>query len=135
MYCFDTDVLSAAMRADPPLHLARRLAVTPAHEQFTTAVSVGELVYGASKRGSRDLARRVAKLIASVQVILAFDEPAAWIYGRLRAELERLGTPLAEADLRIASIVLVNGLTLVTGNTRHFDRVPNLAVENWLAPG
>lgn len=39
---------------------------------------------------------------------------------------------LDEPDLRIASIVLASGLTLVTGNVRHFGRVPGLSVENWL---
>ncbi|MDP9373953.1 MAG: type II toxin-antitoxin system VapC family toxin, partial [Chloroflexota bacterium] len=53
-------------------------------------------------------------------------------YGTLRAELEAAGTPLAEPDLRIASIALTHDLTLVTGNLRHFGRISGLAVENWL---
>jgi tRNA(fMet)-specific endonuclease VapC len=47
--------------------------------------------------------------------------------------LEERGLPLADADLRIAAIALANDLTLVTGNVRHFRRIPDLAVENWLA--
>jgi tRNA(fMet)-specific endonuclease VapC len=54
------------------------------------------------------------------------------IYGRLRQEMEQRGTPLAEADLRIGSIAVARGLTLVTGNVRHFSRVPGLTIENWL---
>ena len=54
------------------------------------------------------------------------------MYGRLRAELERNGRPLAEPDLRIAAIALARELTLVSGNARHFGRVPGLRVENWL---
>jgi len=46
--------------------------------------------------------------------------------------LEKAGTPLAIADLEIAAIALVNKLVLVTGNTRHFVRIPELTVENWL---
>ena len=64
--------------------------------------------------------------------MLPFDVAAARRYGEVRAELERLGTPLAEADLRIGAIALSRGLTVVTGNVRHFQRIPELSVENWL---
>ncbi len=132
-YCFDTDVLSATLRRDPPLGLIRRLARISPAEQFTTAITVGELVYGASRRGSPALAERVRELLRSAQTILAFDEPAANVYGTLRGRLEREGRRLDEPDLRIASIALARDLTLVTGNTRHFARVSGLRVENWLA--
>jgi tRNA(fMet)-specific endonuclease VapC len=132
VYCFDTDVLSAVLRREPPLELIRRLALVPAQEQFTTAITLGELLYGASKRASNSLSERVRDLVRSLVHILLFDEAAAERYGPLRAGLERNGTPLGEPDLRIASIVLANDLTLVCGNVRHFSRVPDLRLENWL---
>jgi len=132
MYCFDTDVLSAVMRRDPPLHLVRRLAQVPSEHQFTTAVTLGELLYGAAKRGSPELAGRVRTLITRAAAVLPFDAAAAEVYGALRAALEAQGRRLDEPDLRIASIALSRRLTLVTGNVRHFARVPELSVENWL---
>ncbi len=131
-YCLDTDVISAVLKPAPPLHLIRRLAVTPAARQFTTAITVGELIYGAARRRNSRLSERVQQLIHDAGVVLPFDEVAAHTYGELRATLERAGHPLAELDLRIASIALANELTVVTGNVRHFARVPGLAVENWL---
>lgn len=131
-YCFDTDVLSAVMRRDPPLDLVRRLARLPAADQATTAITVGELVYGAARRGSPALSARVRELVDSAVTVLPFDRRAAEAYGRLRAELEREGRRLGEPDLRIASIALSRGVTLVTGNVRHFARVPGLVVEDWL---
>ena len=68
----------------------------------------------------------------SAQNVLPFDTLAARTFGALKASLERKGTPLAEPDLRIASIALARGLILVTRNTRHFQRVPGLTVENWI---
>ena len=133
MYCLDTDVLSAVIKRDPPLHLIRRLARTPPTEQCTTAITLGELLYGVTRRASPSLAERVRALIASAGPILPFDEAAAETYGPLRAQLERDGRRLAEPDLRIACIVLARNATLVTGNVRHFARVPGLRVENWLA--
>ena len=132
MYCFDTDVLSATIRRDPPLHLIRRLARTPPTEQCTTAITLGELVYGVQRRGSAALAARVHELIASAGPILPFDEAAAQRYGELRAALEGAGRRVAEPDLRIAAITLTRDATLVTGNVKHFARIPGLCVENWL---
>jgi predicted nucleic acid-binding protein len=133
VYCFDTDVVSATMRRDPPLHLVRRLAVVPVAEQFTTSITLGELIYGAARKGSDELVDRVREVVLSGLPVLAFDRAAAEVYGRIRARLEREGRRLAEPDLRIAAIALARDLTLVTGNVRHFRRVPELRVENWLA--
>jgi len=134
VYCFDTDVVSAVLRREPPLHLIRRLARTPASEQSTTAITLGELLYGASRHGRDELIGRIRAVLLAAQTILPFDEAAAEEYGPLRARLERAGRRLAEADLRIVSIVLARDLTLVTGNVRHFGRVGGLRVENWLEP-
>jgi tRNA(fMet)-specific endonuclease VapC len=132
VYCFDTDVLSAVLRREPPLHLIRRLARLPEEDQFTTSITLGELLYGASKRVSPELAGRIRTLVSAAAPVLAFDAPAAEVYGPLRAELESKGRRLDEPDLRIASIALSRDLTLVTGNVRLFSRVPGLRVENWL---
>jgi predicted nucleic acid-binding protein len=131
VYCFDTDVLSAVMRRDPPLALVRRLAQTPADEQATTTITLGELLYGAARESDR-LVQRVREVVTLATMILPFDAAAAEVYGPLRARLERDGQRLDEPDLRIASIALSRGATVVTGNLRHFVRVPALAVENWL---
>jgi predicted nucleic acid-binding protein len=131
-YCFDTDILSATIRPAPPLHLIRRLATVPPQEQFTTSITVGELIYGARRVGREDLSRRVEQVIRRAQTVLVFDTTAARTFGFLKATLEQRGTPLAEPDLRIASIALSRGLILVTRNVRHFQRVAELTVENWI---
>lgn len=133
MYCFDTDVLSATIRRDPSLPLIRRLAQVPPTDQFTTAITMGELLYGAARRDSKRLNEQVRDLLRGALTILPFDETAAAVYGPLRASLESAGRPLAEPDLRIASIALSRDLTVVTGNIRHFARIPDLTVENWLS--
>jgi tRNA(fMet)-specific endonuclease VapC len=131
-YCFDTDVISATIKPPPPLHLIRRLATVPAAEQFTTSITVGELIYGARRVGRESLTTRVEAVVRGAQTVLPFDTVAARRFGELKAELERRGEPLAEPDLRIAAIAVSRGLTLVTRNVRHFRRVPGLSVENWI---
>lgn len=132
-YLFDTDTLSNPLKKTPSLALLRRLAALSPEDQFTSTITVGEMVYGAHKSQRPDeLLRRLDTEVWPNIRILAFDTDAAMIYGRLRRELERQGTPMAEPDLRIASIALARGLTVVTGNIRHFSFVPSLSVENWL---
>jgi tRNA(fMet)-specific endonuclease VapC len=98
---------------------------------YTSAINVGELVYGALRVNRADLLTRIHDVL-DVLPVIPFDTAAAEIFGRLKADLERAGTPLAEPDLRIAAVALAHDLTLVSGNARHFGRVPGLVIENWM---
>ncbi len=111
------------------------MASVPPEQQCTSSITFGELVYGARRLGTSSdaLMERIQDLVLRAMPVLPFDVRAARHYGRLRADLERRGLPLADADLRIASIALERQLTVVTQNVRHFARVPGLSVENWLA--
>ena len=132
MICLDTDVTSTLIKPAPPLRLIRRMAAVPPKEQSTTAITLAELLYGASRRPGSGLEERIRAIMRSAHAVFPFDPEAAELYGPLRAGLEREGRPLPHADLCIASIALARDLTLVTGNVRHFERVPGLRVENWL---
>ncbi len=132
-FCFDTDVLSAFGWPRPPLSLLRRAAALDIEEQSTTSITIGEIAYGLAKRSDPQIVERMRAIVGSLWQIHGFDAQAAEIYGPLRARLESEGRRLAEPDLRIASIVLALDLTLVSGNARHFARVPGLRFENWLA--
>jgi len=123
--------VSSQLRAQPDLSVARRLATVAPAEQFISAITLGELLFGALRRQRTDLRERIRLLTETVPV-LAFDEGAASSYAEIKTYLESRGERLAEPDLRIAAIARHFDLTLVTGNERHFKRVPDLQVENWL---
>ena len=127
----DTDVVSDLMRPRPSPSLVARLGEVPLLEQATTAVTVGELAYGAHRIERLELFERAMRLLGGVRV-LPFDGDAGRCYGRIRSELERQGTRLDDPDLRIAATTLAHDAMLITGNTRHFQRVPGLKHENWL---
>lgn len=134
MYLLDTDVLSNLLRRTPSPALIARLASVPPEQQFTSSITLGELIYGAYRLQNRTAAllQQLEESLLPNLPVLPFDASAARRYGEARADLERRGTPIGDADLRIASIALARGLTVVTGNVRHFRHVPELAVENWL---
>ncbi|MGI8610266.1 MAG: PIN domain-containing protein [Candidatus Dormibacteria bacterium] len=130
-YLLDTDTLSALLKPRPNLVLGRRLATEPAESIFTSAITAAELVYGAARSGRPQLVGRVETVLDALPIV-SFDAPSAYVYGRLRAELQTSGTNLAEPDLRIASIAMAYQMVVVTGNGRHFARVPGLQLEDWL---
>ena len=66
--------------------------------------------------------------------VLPLEAPADRHYAHIRHHLARQGTPIGPNDLLIAAHALALNLTVVTANTREFDRVPNLKIENWLSP-
>jgi len=61
--------------------------------------------------------------------------PAVQQFGRLKVVLERQGNRVADADLFIASIALAQRATLITGNLRHYERIPDLLIEDWIRSG
>jgi tRNA(fMet)-specific endonuclease VapC len=134
VYLLDNDVISLVIGPRPPIHLVRKLATIPPDRQFTSAINLGEIVYGAARVGRPELVERARTTVLDLLAILPFDGAAAELYGALRAELEARGQRLAEPDVRIAAVALVHSLTLVTGNARHFSRIPGLTVESWIVP-
>jgi predicted nucleic acid-binding protein len=134
MYLLDTDILSNLLGRSPSPALITKLATVPPEQQVTSSITLGELVYGAYRLEDRAVAllQRLDETLLPNLSVIPFDASAARRYGETRAELERRGTPIGDADLRIASIALDRDLTVVTGNVRHFEKVPGLPVENWL---
>ena len=132
-YLLDTDILSNLLRRAPSPSLLRRIALTPTLDQATSSITLGELYYGARRLADGDgLVERIEATLLRNLTVFPFDVHAARCYGELRAELERVGTPIGDADTRIAAIATVHGMTVVTANVRHFHRIAGLNVENWL---
>ena len=133
-YLLDTDILSNLMRRSPSGALMARLSRVPPEHQFTSSITLGELMYGAHRLTERTgiLLQKIEDLLLPNLPVLPFDTAAARRYGEIRAGLERLGTPIGDADVRIAAIAISRGLKVVTANERHFRRVPGLETDNWL---
>ncbi len=130
-YLFDTDHAVALLRNRPSVR-SRIEGLPDDAELYLSVITAAELFYGAY--GARDAPRRVEEVnrfLADVD-ILGLDLEGTQIYGRLKAELRVQGQLIEDNDLYIASIALRHNLILLTGNTRHYERLPALRVENWL---
>ena len=128
MKLLDSDHCVAILRGE--LNLRGRV---PADETLAlTSISVAELMHGAfrSNRVEENITR--LEVLLSAVVILPFEEYAARRFGLLKSELETQGSPLADLDLQIASIALENDLPLVTHNQRHFSKIEELQLLDWI---
>ncbi len=130
MILLDTNICIHVINARPPAVL-ERFRQHRMGEIAMCSVVAAELAYGVAKSGSTRN-RQALEMFLAPLVILPFDEAALWVYGDLRAELERKGTPIGSLDTMIAAHALSQQSTLVTNNTREFARVPGLALENWV---
>jgi len=97
-----------------------------------SAITLAELKHGVEKSAKPERNEiALAQLLAALTVI-PFDDLAAVEYGKICAHLQKQGTPIGTMDMLIAASAVASGLTLVTNNTREFERVPNLSLENWV---
>jgi predicted nucleic acid-binding protein len=132
-YLFDTDAISEVLKPRPAAAYVRWLASIPREEQFTSAVVVGELYKGAFSSSVTRHLENVENRVLPALTVLSYDVAAARMYGQVRARLESAGRPLADADLQIAATAILHDLELVTGNVKHFKRVPGLRISLVLA--
>ena len=77
--------------------------------------------------------RQALEMFLAPLIILPFDTAAVWVYGDLRADLERRGTPIGSLDTMIAAHALSQQALLISNNTREFSKVPDLQLDNWVA--
>ncbi len=129
-YLLDTNVVSDLVR-NPRGAVTRRIARVGEEKVCTSIIVACELRYGAEKKGSARLSAQLEQIL-SVLPVLPLDGEADRHYGKIRADLERKGTPIDPYDMLIASHARASGLTLVTNNLSEFRRVAKLKLANWL---
>ena len=129
-YLLDTNVV-IHIRQRHPASVVRRLEQLGPGEVALSAITYGELIYGAEKSIRREWNLSViARLIAMIP-ILPLPKEAGDVYGMLRSTLERAGKVIGNNDLWIAAHAITAGLILVTNNEREFRRVSGLTIEDW----
>lgn len=132
-YVLDTNILSDLLK-NPQGKAAQRISSLSAGDRdllSTSLIVAAELRYEVAKSGSSILAQRVDQLLEAIEV-LPLGPQADAHYGRIRAQLEKSGTPVGGNDLLIAAHVLAIDAVPVTENVREFKRAKGLRVENWL---
>jgi len=126
-YLIDSDILIYFLKGTP--EVIERLTQISPDALHTSRINATELLYGAynSARTEKNLA--IIEPFLERFKILEFDSRASLFFAKEKARLKRLGTPIADMDLMIASIALAQGCVLITNNVKHFERVLGLEIE------
>lgn len=130
-YMLDTNICVYAIK-HKPAEVIERLVALNAEDVCISSITYAELMYGVSKSKTPSKNRLAFSLFLSPFTVLDYDQDAAMEYGDIRAGLENLGTPIGPMDTLIAAHARSQGLILVTHNTREFNRVQDLMVEDWV---
>jgi tRNA(fMet)-specific endonuclease VapC len=130
-YLLDTDACIALIK-NRPVSMRNRLSLLTPEEVGISGIVAAELWFGVANSQKKKKNESALKDFLEVVTLLDWPCEASALYGRVRAQLQQQGTPIGAMDLLIASHALFIDTILVTNNTRQFERVPGLKVENWL---
>jgi len=130
-YMLDTNICSYILKKHPLMVKVRFDQLGLGALALSTVV-LAELYYGAARHAQRLTIRGEIDDFASRLTVIAWDESAADHYGVIRAALERSGTSIGAMDMMIAAHARSIGATLVSNNTRHFKRIPELLLADWV---
>lgn len=133
-YMLDTNICIYAIKQKPKIVIANIMAHDPS-DICISSITYAELMHGVEKSLAIEKNRFALALFLSAIEIREFHASAAEAYGRIRADLEKHGTPIGPLDLLIAGHARAEGCVLVTNNTREFQRVEGLRIENWASEG
>ena len=129
-YMLDTNICIYAIKHKPE-KVFRELQKHDPFEICISSVTYAELAHGVEKSAAVEKNRvALSMLLANIE-ILSFDVNAANNYGKIRADLEKKGTPIGPLDMMIAGHAQSLGYTVVTNNIKEFARVDNLKTVNW----
>ena len=130
-YLLDTNICIYLINQRPE-SVIRRFSTLKPSQVSLSMVTWGELYYGAYKSEKLQHNLRNLQQLSGLLKVLPLPVAAAEHYGRLRADLQRVGRSIGGNDLWIAAHALAEGHILVTHNTKEFERVEGLSVENWV---
>jgi tRNA(fMet)-specific endonuclease VapC len=133
----DTNILSYLMKKNHPHHktLMQKLLKEEEGSIAISVVTVSEIAEGIENIVDEDrkktLLNALEYMLSSI-VTLEFNDEAAWHYGKIRNKLCKMGQDIGVMDTLIAAHAASQNLILVTNNVKHFKRVPELKLEQWI---
>lgn len=130
-YMLDTNICIYVIKHKPEKVFQKLQEVDPS-DVCISSVTYAELVHGVEKSAAVDKNRLALSMFLANIEILNFDVNAAENYGKIRAALEKNGTPIGPLDMMIAGHAQSLGYIVVTNNMKEFKRVNNLKIENWV---
>ncbi len=130
-YLLDTNICIYIIKKRP-VQVLRKFTGFAVGDIAISSITLAELQFGVVKSSDPEKNQEALDKFLTPIEILDFGYYASIEYGKIRAALERKGTPIGPLDTLIASHAKSMGLTLVTNNVKEFERIPGLKIENWV---
>lgn len=127
----DTNICIAIIKQKPK-DILKRFSAYQVGDICISSVTLAELRYGVAKSQYQEKNQVALNEFILPLEVSSFDEAAALYYGMLRATLEKQGKPIGSLDTMIGAHALSLNVTLVTNNTREFDRIAGLKLLDWI---
>ena len=131
MYLLDTNICSYFISRRFP-SVTARWREKNLKDVFISSIVAGELAYGVAHSTRVDSNRTNLDLFLSNMQVLPWDGSAMWQFGFEKSRLRKLGTSISEIDLLLGCQALALGYVFVTNNTKEFERIEGLKLENWV---
>jgi tRNA(fMet)-specific endonuclease VapC len=129
-YLRDTNICIELIRRQP-INILNRLTARRVGDVGVSTITVAELQHGVAKSSHSEQNLAALEQFLLPLAIADFGYDAAVVYGQIRAQLEKRGTPIGSMNLLIAAHALSLDTILVTNNVKEFARVPRLKGEDW----
>jgi tRNA(fMet)-specific endonuclease VapC len=129
-YMLDTNICIYTIKHKPEKVFQRLQEIDP-EDICVSSVTYAELVHGVEKSAAVEKNRLALLMLLANIEILNFDVDAADCYGKIKADLDKKGTPIDLIDMMIAGHAMSMGYAVVTNNVKEFSRVQGLILENW----
>ncbi|MEM6770421.1 MAG: type II toxin-antitoxin system VapC family toxin [Bacteroidota bacterium] len=127
-YLLDTDICILYLKGK--YSLAQKCESVRYENCYVSAVTIGELLFGAHNSDNYEKHRDDAQQVMQLATVLPIFDSLN-VYGKEKARLRKAGTPIPEFDLLIGTTAVHHGMVLVTNNTKHMARIEGIRLENW----
>lgn len=128
-YLIDTDIIIYSLKKVPAV--IENMNRHKNDDLFVSAITIGELVYGAEKSQRRERNLQNVSIVEETFGVIEISRGIMKVFGKIKAEQEKKGLVVADMDLQIAATAMCMDMALVTNNTKHFSKINNLRLENW----
>ncbi len=128
-YLIDTDILINSIKGNKTVN--QRISEYATIPKAISIITFGELLYGAKKSIQKDKNTSIIYRLAEIFPIVGITRSVIEAFTDVKMALDKKGQRIEDFDLLIAATALSLNYTLVTNNTKHYQRIEGLQIENW----
>jgi len=129
-YLLDTNICVYFLKQNAKI--VDKITSIPTKDLAISCFNLTELLYGAYNSEYMDKNLERVRYLENTIEVMPFDRKAVENYAVIKSALKKQGKLIDDFDILIAAVALSNSMVLVTNNKKHFERIPNLIIENWL---